>query len=192
MLVQMCKVLGCEPIVAVVGATHKVQACKALGAHVVVDKSKEDLWSATKRAAPAGFAAVFDANGVETLDASYKALALTGTLVIYGFHTNLPSSAMLNPLAWARMALKIMRMPRFDPMDLVLASKSVCGFNLSFFADEVPLFQAYMKQIHEWLEHGDLEVPEVTTLAMENVPRAHQVLQSGQSIGKVVCLTTYK
>ena len=27
-------------------------------------------------------------------------------------------------------------MKKFDPMDLTLATKSVCGFNLSFFSEE--------------------------------------------------------
>jgi NADPH:quinone reductase-like Zn-dependent oxidoreductase len=31
MLVQMAKILGCSPIVAVVGASHKVQVCKEMG-----------------------------------------------------------------------------------------------------------------------------------------------------------------
>lgn len=64
----------------------------------------------------------------------------------YGFHTNLPSTGLLNPLAWLRMAVALFRLPRFDPLDLVLNSKSVHGFNLSFFADEAKLLEAYMDQ----------------------------------------------
>ena len=30
MLVQMAKILGCSPVVAVVGSSHKVSACEAL------------------------------------------------------------------------------------------------------------------------------------------------------------------
>jgi hypothetical protein len=107
---------------------HKVAACEALGADVVIDKSSTPLWETAERAAPRGYAAIFDANGVATLGASYAHLAQTGQLVTYGFHTNLPSgSAQLNPMAWARMALGLLRMPKFEPLDMVLSSKSVHG-----------------------------------------------------------------
>uniref|UniRef100_A0A7S3WNV1 Enoyl reductase (ER) domain-containing protein n=1 Tax=Emiliania huxleyi TaxID=2903 RepID=A0A7S3WNV1_EMIHU len=191
MLVQMAKAIGCHPIVAVVGASHKVAACEALGATAVIDKSKEDLWSAASKAAPGGYCAIFDANGVQTLARSYSALAQTGTLVIYGFHTNLPTSSMLNPLAWARMLVGILRMPRFDPMDLVLSSKSVAGFNLSFFADETRMVGRYFEQILAWVEDGSLALSNVTTFPMDELPRAHDAIQSGQSIGKLVCLTRH-
>jgi len=36
MLVQMAKILGCSPIVAVVGASHKVQVCKEMGLAVLL------------------------------------------------------------------------------------------------------------------------------------------------------------
>jgi len=186
MLVQMAKNVGASPTVAVVGSSHKVAACRALGASVVIDKSTSDLWAATKAAAPEGFAAVFDANGVTTLARSYASLSQTGTLVIYGFHTNLPSAASLSPLAWVRMALGIARMPRFEPMDLVLASKNVCGFNLSFFSEETALVAAYMDQIVEWVEAGQLKIAKVTAYDLQDVPQAHELIQSGQSVGKIV------
>ena len=64
---------------------------------------------------------------------SYDALAQTGRLVIFGFHTNLPTvSSTLSPLHWLRMAKGMASMPTFEPMDLVLSSKSIHGFNLSF------------------------------------------------------------
>ena len=52
-----------------------------------------------------------------------RACACSGTLVIYGFHSNLPHAALLNPLAWISMVGGVLRMPRFDPMDLVISSK---------------------------------------------------------------------
>jgi 2-desacetyl-2-hydroxyethyl bacteriochlorophyllide A dehydrogenase len=134
MLVQMAKTLGCGPVVGVVGAPHKVEACEACGADTVVCKAgRSDWWDDVAAASPDGYAAIFDANGVATLRSSYDALAQTGRLVIFGFHTNLPTvSSTLSPLHWLRMAKGIASMPAFEPMDLVLSSKSIHGFNLSF------------------------------------------------------------
>ena len=58
--------------------------CVWLGCDHVIDKSKEDLWKASKSHAPNGYQVVFDANGVETLQESYNHLAPGGKLVIYG------------------------------------------------------------------------------------------------------------
>ena len=137
-------------------------------------------------AAPNGYAAIFDANGVATLRQSYDHLAQTGTLVIYGFHTNLPSAASLSPLTWARMAVGMAKMPKFDPMDLVISSKTVAGFNLSFFAEEKALVSAYMDQIVAWVAAGKLRVSKVTAYALGDVPKAHTFIQSGASVGKLV------
>lgn len=192
MLVQMCKGAGCR-VVAVVGATHKVAACEALGADVVVDKAAhagaDGWWAAVDAAAPTGYACVFDANGVSTLARSYRALCQTGRLIVFGFHSNLPSTTVLNPLSWLRMALDLARMPKFEPMDLTLSSKAVAGFNLSFFSSEGPLVDAYLAQIIDWVDKGQLNVPKVTTFAYEDLPKAHALIQSGRSVGKIVCAT---
>ena len=188
MLVQMAKNLGCAPVVGVVGSSHKVDACRTIGADVVIDKSAtgEELWHAAEQAAPAGYAAIFDANGVATLAESYAHLAQTGTLVIYGFHTNLPSAASLSPLAWVRMAVGMARMPKFEPMDLVLSSKQVSGFNLSFFSEEHALVDSYMDQIVQWATQGKLRVPQVTAFSLDHAPQAHSLISSGKSVGKIV------
>merc|ERR1712070_1232075 len=113
-----------------------------LGADVVIDKSSQDLWPAARAAAPNGFAAIFDANGLSTLRDGFDHLAMCGRLIVYGFHSNLPTSTgALNPLNWLRMAFGMARMPHFDSMRMVLESKAILGFNLSFFADEHALIE---------------------------------------------------
>lgn len=75
--------------------------------------------------------------GHPLLQESFNHLAATGHLVCYGFHSNVPKGAeWLSPSAWVRMAFGMARLPHFDPMELVTTSRSVSGFNLSFFADE--------------------------------------------------------
>merc|ERR1719265_1254654 len=106
MLLQICRLCGYSPIVAVVGSGHKAATCLELGADVVIDKSSEDLWQAAAKVAPNGFAAIFDANGIATLKDSFNHLSMCGRLVVYGFHTNLPTSTgAINPLNWLRMGL---------------------------------------------------------------------------------------
>eukprot|EP00975_Prorocentrum_lima_P053334 11184216-Prorocentrum_lima.AAC.1 len=105
-----------------------MQACVDAGADVVIDKAArgaDAFWDEARTVAPEGYIAIFDANGVSTLQQSYEHLALCGRLIIYGFHSNLPRGIhTLNPFAWLKMAFLISRMPKFDPMALVLESKA--------------------------------------------------------------------
>ena len=52
-LVQLGRIAGCR-MVGVVGGSHKVETARALGADVVIDKCREDLWRAAEQAAPRG------------------------------------------------------------------------------------------------------------------------------------------
>jgi 2-desacetyl-2-hydroxyethyl bacteriochlorophyllide A dehydrogenase len=186
-LLQMLRICGFSPIVGVVGASNKVSACKRLGADVVIDKSTEDLWAAAEAASPGGYAAIFDANGVSTLRDSYDHLCRSGKLVTYGFHSNIPkASQFISPLEWLKIVCKMAMMPKFDPLDMVLTSKTISGFNLSFFADEVELINVYMNQLLEWIGSGKLTMDDVTCFNMNEVGLAHNFIQSGKSIGKIV------
>ena len=42
-----------------------------------------------------------------------------------------------------------------------------------------------------WIENGSLKLSNVTAFPMAELPRAHEALQSGQSVGKLVCLTRH-
>jgi len=191
MLVQMAKVLGLGPVVGVVGRTSKVDAARALGCDVVIDKSREpDLWKAAEAAAPHGYAAIMDSNGVSTLQQSYDHLAKTGRLVVFGFHTNLPMGRdALSPLEWLRMARKMKNMPKFDPMEMGAENKAVLAFNLSFFADEREMLSDLFDQVVEWLKQGRIKPPRVVEMPMNQVADAHGLIQSGTSIGKIILNT---
>ena len=186
-LIQICKIVGFSPIIAVVGRTNKRTACLRLGADAVINKSTEDLWKRAEYYSKQGYAAIFDANGVSTLQASYDHLSLNGKLITYGFHSNIPMGGeFLSPIEWIKMIGRLVYMPRFDALDMVLSSKAVCGFNLSFFAQETELIDLYMNQLLEWIEQGLITQEDVTIYDMKDVGKAHNFIQSGKSIGKIV------
>ncbi|KAL7549066.1 hypothetical protein ACHAWF_012333 [Thalassiosira exigua] len=188
-LVQMSRILDLF-VVGVVGTSSKVADAQSLGCDVVIDKSTQDLWSAAEEASPNGYSTIMDANGVSTIGESYDHLAPSGRLVVFGFHSNLPiGSAMLSPIEWLRMAKKVAVMPKFDAMDLVVSNKSILGFNLSFFADEVEILSDMFDQVLQWIEGGKLKCPRVVEMPMANIADAHTLLQSGKSIGKIVLTT---
>ena len=200
MMVQIAKLLGLSPVVGVVGRTSKVDEAKALGCDVVIDKQRlreesSSLWKSIEAAGPQdGYSIIADPNGVATLQESFDHLCPTGRLVAYGFHSNLPMGRdSLNPMEWVRMVRKAVKMPSFDPMELVTSNKSVMGFNLSFFVNEIGMLGVMYDQIERWLgEDGErkLRCPRVTEMAMEDIGEAHQLIQSGKTVGKLVMVTS--
>jgi NADPH:quinone reductase-like Zn-dependent oxidoreductase len=187
-LVQLGKIAGCR-VAGVVGSAHKVAHVRALGADVVIDKSSEDLWRAASRFAPNGYDVVLDANGVETLSASFRHLAPTGRLVVYGFATMLPkgeSGRAKGRPRWTKLAVDWLRTPRFDPLTMTNENKSVMAFNLSYLFDRPDLMAEGMAALTGWAESGQLKPPRTESFAMSRVADAHRALESGKTVGKLV------
>lgn len=185
-LLQLGKLAGCR-MVGVVGSSHKVETARRFGAHEVIDKSAQDLWSEAERLAPEGYDVVLDANGVETLRQSYRHLRPTGKLVSYGFHSMLPKRG--GHVNWPKLAWDYLRTPRFNPVHMTSENRSVLAFNLSFLFDRRDLMAEGMDRLLMWLESGKLIAPTVTTYRLEDVASAHRDLESGSTVGKLVLLT---
>ena len=184
-LVQLAKSEGCM-VVGVVGAAHKVDEVKRLGADAVIDKSSEDLWRAAERLAPDGYHVVLDANGVSTLKDSYGHLASPGRLVIYGFHSMM-SKTRGRP-NYAKLAVDWVRTPRFDPLTLTNDNKSVMAFNLSYLFDEKSVLEEGMARLLELVSRHKITPPRVKTFPFDRVADAHRALESAQTTGKLVLL----
>jgi synaptic vesicle membrane protein VAT-1 len=182
-LIQLAKVRGAE-VVGVVGASSKVASARALGADHVIDKSTQDLWREARRLAPEGYDVILDANGVSTLGASYAHLRRAGKLVVYGFHSMLPKTG--GKPSWPKLAVDWLRTPRFSPLDMTEASKSVLAFNLSYLFDRDDFMQEGMRDLLGWLADGSVVPPPVTTYPLADVARAHADIESGKTIGKLV------
>ena len=183
-LVQLGRLAGCR-VVGVVGSTHKIEACLANGAERAIDKSVQDLWHEAEAFAPAGFHAIFDANGVSTLRDSYQHLAATGVLAIYGFHSMLPRDGRLNRL---QLAWDWCRTPRFNPLRMTQENRSVIAANLSFLQSEAPRLREGMHWLLERFADGQLKPLPVTTFALANAAGAQRAIESGKTVGKLALI----
>lgn len=181
-LVQLGKILDCR-VVGVVGRSHKVEVARRLGADVVIDKSTEDLWARAKAEAPDGYDVILDANGVATLSDSYAHLKRPGKLVVYGFSSMMPKGGRTN---WLKLISGVLRTPRFNPLQMTTHSHSVLAFNLSYLFDQSDLLIAAMQDVFEWLQSGRIQPPPVQTFQLDDVAGAHQAIESGNTVGKLV------
>jgi len=184
-LVQLARLKGCR-VVGVVGSAHKVETALGLGAEAVIDRSSTDLWREAERLAPTGYDIVLDANGVQTLMQSYRHLAPLGRLVVYGFASMLPRSGQRRN--WLKLAWHWWRTPRFDPLRMTNANRSVLAFNLSYMTSRTALLREAMGQLLGWLEEGRVRMPAVTTYPLAEAARAQRALESAQTVGKLVLM----
>ncbi|MEX2528217.1 MAG: zinc-binding dehydrogenase [Gemmatimonadota bacterium] len=180
-LLQLGRLAGVETV-GVVGGSHKVEHALAMGAGAVVDKSTEPLWPTVERLVPDGFQAVFDANGVETLQESYRHLAPTGKLVVYGFHTMLPRNGRLN---WLTLTWNWLRTPRFNPITMTGANKSIMAANLSFLQSQASQLREGMLWILERFDSGELAPLPVETFPLQRAADAQRRIESGETVGKL-------
>jgi NADPH:quinone reductase-like Zn-dependent oxidoreductase len=182
-LLQLLKIAGCESV-GVVGGAHKINVAKAAGADAVINKRDSPLWPRVAELASNGFQSVFDANGAETLRHSYRSLAPAGKLVVYGFHTMLPRRG--GKPRWGRLIVDYLRTPRFNPLDLTTDNKSVLAFNLSFLFDHKQLLAEAMQKLAGWLAEGSYRPQPIQTFSLADVASAHRVIESGNTVGKLV------
>lgn len=183
-LLQLGRLAGARTV-GVVGASHKVDHARAMGAEAVIDRSREDLWAQARRLAPDGYHAVFDANGVATLGPSYRHLAPTGRLVVYGFASMLPRNGRVN---WLALARDWLRTPRFNPMDMTRTNRSVLAANLSFLQSHAPSMREGMRWLLDRFADGRLEPLPVETFPLAEAAAAQRRIESGQTFGKLALL----
>lgn len=182
-LLQLGKIADCR-MTGVVGATHKVHAVFDGGADRVIDKSKEDLWARAREIAPDGFDVVFDANGPATLKQSYQHLAPAGKLVAYGFHSML--STHRGVANYFKLIWQYFRVPRWSPLKMTQANKSLMAFNLSFLFDRQDLLREAVQDLIKWVEEGKIKAPAIRPYPFEKVADAHRALESGATVGKLI------
>jgi NADPH:quinone reductase-like Zn-dependent oxidoreductase len=169
--------------VGAVGLSNKVDAGKEADATFVIDKSTQDLWKKAEELSPEGYDLILDANGASTLKDSYGHLRPAGRLLIYGFASMFSHSGRKNvpKLIWYYL-----KTPRFNPFDLTGSNKTISGFNLIYLFDQVDLFRNIMETLLRWDAEGLLPSMPITTFPFEDVVSAHQAIESGKSIGKLV------
>ncbi|MDJ0652621.1 MAG: zinc-binding dehydrogenase [Xanthomonadales bacterium] len=123
---------------------------------------------------------VLDAIGGKIQQQSFNALAPTGRLVVYGAAQYTPGRRRPRYLS---SAWKYLTRPRYDPLQMVSANRSVMAFNLIWLWQDNALFQRMMDETLAL----DIDPPHVgRVFPFDEALEAIEFLRSGRSIGKVV------
>lgn len=139
-----------------------------------------DLDDALASIGAKGFDVVFDAVSGPYFTPGYDRLNAEGRLVVYGAADFMSRGARANYL---HLAMRYLRRPRLDPLQMISANRSVMGFNLIWLWDRLDQLAAG----YDALDRLITEPPLVgRRFPFADAHAALRHLQGGQSVGKVV------
>ncbi len=164
--IQIAKAIGAR--IAVTCSAGKAEACRELGADLVLERSPNDWLADLQSAVPSGVDVVLDVVGGEEADRNFRAVAMDATIVQVGLMGG--GSAPVNMglllmkrITWVGTTL------RARPLERKLA---LCQ---RFRSEMIPLF-----------ESGALAPVIDSRYAFDDIADAHRHMESNTSIGKIL------
>ncbi|MFQ5739506.1 MAG: zinc-binding dehydrogenase [Acidobacteriota bacterium] len=138
------------------------------------------LDEALKKAHEEGLDIVLDAVAGPYFKPAYRRIRPGGRLVLFGAASMMPAGNRPN---YARLALKYLRRPRLDPLNMISENKSLMAFNLIWLWDRIDLLRRLYTDLSQ-----ELKAPPYIgrRFPFSQAVRALRYLQSGHSVGKVV------
>ncbi len=174
---QICRRIGAEVIGTASASKHA--RLREMGLTHAIDYRTQDFEKEVKRITGGkGVHVVLDAVGGGSIKKSWRCLAPTGKLVVFG-----ASSVMQGPL---RMLSAVARMTPFWPLTVMQENKALIGVNIGRLWGEEELLSSELRAILQGVAEGafkpvvDLEVP------FAEARRAHERLEKRENFGKVV------
>ena len=164
--IQIAKALGAR--IAVTCSAGKAEACRELGADLVLERSPADLLVALKAEIPDGVDTILDVVGGEEVDRNLKALANDGTLVQVGLMGG--GSAPVN------MGLLLMK--RITWIGTTLRARPL--------ERKIALMQRFISEILPLFETGALRPVIDSRFGFEQLPEAHTYMETNANVGKIL------
>ena len=175
----ICRALGAVPVGTVSGR-HKKAFLADHGYEQVIVRGRDFARQLDETLGGRPLHLVLDAIGGKIQRQSFDALAPTGRMVVFGAAEFAPGR---NRPRYLASVWKYLRRPRYDPLSMISANRSVMAFNLIWLWHEQALFARLMDEI---LALG-LAPPHVgRVFPFDEAHAALEHLRSGRSIGKVV------
>lgn len=164
--IQIAKAIGAN--IAVTCSARKAEACRSLGADIVLERSPADWLGQLRSALPDGVDVVLDVIGGEEADRNLKAVKNQGTIMQVGLMgggaTTVNAGLILSKrVRWIGTTL------RNRPIEQKI--QAVQGFA----AEMLPLF-----------ESGPLRPVVDTTFSLDDIAEAHRHMEADANIGKIL------
>ena len=164
--IQIAKAIGAR--IAVTCSAGKMDACRALGADVVLERSPSDWLGALKEAVPAGVDVVLDVIGGDETDRNLTAVAMDGTVVQVGLMGGAKASVNVGLILSKRITW-IGTTLRARPVERKLA------LSQRFIAEMIPLFDS-----------GAMHPVIDSRYALDDIADAHRHMEANANVGKIL------
>ena len=165
--IQLAKAWGAK-VIATVGTDDKAQACRKLGADVVVNYKTADFVAATREASGKGADVILDMVGGDYVSRNYVAAAMDGRIVQIAFLHGATPQVDLRPLM----------MKRLTHTGSTLRPRSV--------AEKAAIAEHLREKAWPLLERGEAKPIIDSTFALEEADKAHARMESSAHFGKIV------
>ncbi len=166
--IQLCKAFG-NPCLVTAGSEQKIQRCMALGADGGVDRHQGGFEDAVKAWSDgAGVDVILDPVGGAYLAENLRCLKLGGRLVLIGLMGG----------AQAEVHLGLMMVKRLRVIGSTLRGRPV--------GEKAAVMDALQERVWPLFESGDIEPVVETVIPIRDAERAHDLVSSNETIGKVV------
>jgi NADPH:quinone reductase-like Zn-dependent oxidoreductase len=172
---QVAKRFGAEVYGTASAAKH--DAIRAQGVDVAIDY-RQPGWH---RGLP-GFDLIMDAIGGPSFRTSYDLLDPGGRLIAFGASAVM-SGEKRNLVTAARAAL---RMPRFNLVKQMSASKAVIGLNMLRLWEHAGTLRPWVAPLIELMDDGTIEPVVAEAVPFDRAADAHRILAARRNVGKVV------
>jgi NADPH:quinone reductase-like Zn-dependent oxidoreductase len=174
---QIAKRHGAEVYGTASPAKH--DAIRAQGVDVAVDYRRPGWEKGLPR-----FDVIMDAVGGPSFRTSYRLLNPGGRLVAFGA-SSVMSGEKRNLVTAARAAV---RMPRFNLIKQMSASKAVIGLNMLTLWDHAATLKPWIDPLAELMQDGTIQPVVAAAIPFDDAAEAHRMLAERRNVGKVVLI----
>lgn len=181
-LIQLARHRGCT-IIGTAGSEEKLQFIRSQGAHFAINYRTHDFVTEIKNNREIeGVDVIFDPVGGKSVKKGRKLLRPGGRLVTFGASTQLTRGK--NALAGIRLMLDF---GFLHPVGLLMQSTGILGVNMLKIADHKPdIIRETLEAVVDLATKKVLDPVVGSEFDAGEIAEAHRLLESRQSIGKVV------
>jgi len=168
MAIQLARAIGAR-VAVTAGSAYKLEACRALGAEILINYREQDFVEVLAAATQGrGADVILDNIGAKYLTRNVSALAVNGRLVIIGLQGGVKAELDINALL-RKCAAVIATSLRGRPV-----------------AEKAAIVAAAREHVWPLIESGQVKPVVHRTFPLAQAPDAHRELEAGSNIGKVL------
>ena len=164
--IQIAKAIGAR--VAVTCSAGKIDACRALGADIVLERSPADWLAALSEQVPGGVDVVLDVIGGEETDRNLKAVRTDGTIVQVGLMGG----------ATAQVNVGLILSKRITWIGTTLRARPI--------ERKLALSQRFIDEVLPLFESGALRPVVDSRFAFGDIADAHRHMEANANVGKIL------